>query len=287
MKKILFIIAVLVSQTALSKNVLWDGNPIDLDATIGQETRVDFPETIVELDISKGLEHGSDILLTPEGKLFWTPKKEFQKERLIGVSITGTLYMLNVSSATEAQEDAHFIIVDPVVGVNHNVAVGNKNQVGGKSQMPSSTGPTTPKVPYGTPDFLKKDNSQPSAKTKANFPQMASFAIAHYTGPKRMIPKLAASKVSTNTIPTRWIRTDANRIYTKMVSAWLIDGYYVTAIYAQNKSNTPISFDPGAFRGRYVFSATLNAVLEPKGHLGDETIWVFISDVPFHKALSK
>lgn len=276
MKKTLLIATILAAQFATAKNILWEGSPIQVETKIGSETQIVFPETIVELDVSKKLEYGSDILLTPEGKLFWTPKSNFNQERIIAVSATGTLYIFDVNANQQNTENPLLTIIDPD---SKHKTVNNVNST--KPVMVQDP------LPRGMPDFLKSEQGTGKSIKKANYPDMAKFAIAHYTGSKRMIPNMKnASKLSVSTIPMRWIRTDARNIYTKMVGAWLIDGYYVTAIYAQNKSNTRLSFDPMAFRGKYLFSATLSPNIEPRGNIGDETIWVFISDVPFQKTMN-
>ena len=278
MKKTLLIAAILLLQLSTARNVLWEGSPIQIETIPTAETQIIFPEKIIELDVSKRLEYGSDILLTPEGKLFWTPKSEMKQERIIAVSATGTLYIFDVDASTENEATPILTVIDPSA----------KHAKIGQTVSPTQNNITQQprQLPLDIPDFLVT-NGASKPITKANYPDMAKFAIAHYTGSKRMIPQMRnASKLSVSIIPARWIRTHSKAIHTRMVGAWMIDGHYVTAIYAQNKSGSRIAFDPMGFRGKYSFSATLNPNLEPKGSLGDETIWVFISDVPFQKSLT-
>ena len=70
----------------------------------------------------------------------------------------------------------------------------------------------------------------------------------------------------------------------KVLDSWHYQGQYITAVQARDTGIDPITFDPRAIRGRFLFVATLHETLQPRGHQDDTTIWVFISDVPFNQA---
>ena len=47
----------------------------------------------------------------------------------------------------------------------------------------------------------------------------------------------------------------------------------------------PLEFDPRAIRGNFVYSATMNPLIQPKGVVGDEALLVVISTKPFREAI--
>jgi hypothetical protein len=113
---------------------------------------------------------------------------------------------------------------------------------------------------------------------------MAAFAMQHYLGPARLISGLPAAKVKNGFIGKHLLRVWQGKVQLKVLDSWHYQGQYITAVQARNTGIDPVTFDPRAIRGRFLFVATLHETLQPRGHQDDTTIWVFISDVPFNQA---
>lgn len=269
--------------------VIWEGTPIRLEIPLGQERRIDFPEPIVELNVKPEEVNLSEMMLTPTGTLLWKPNAPYDSIRTRAISMTGAHYIVDFSaSAEEGYGSTRTVkIVDPL-----NSALSQSSK--------SNTPPTPPKavpketldgipltadgMPVGMPDFLIKG----SASKIPNFVQMSRFAMAHFTGPDRLIPKISnATMVNSYNPPKNWIRIFGDRIGTKTLRSWKIHNFYVTAVMLQNKSPMPLEFDPRSLRGEYVYSAVMNPLLQARGNVGDESLVILITKLPFQDAVKK
>lgn len=309
------ILAALIGNTALSaENMLWQGNPLQIPILVNTERRIDFPEPIVDINMSAAENKVSQILLTPEGRLFLKPSEVYAPARLKAVSVTGTLYLVDIESKVEGSEVSSetVVIIDPIIHAagggmtgagtgnrpsamplsNHpNVAAGNQAGQGQSAQNAgNSNAPNLDKLP----DFLRKDMTLSGGNGNGNIANaapdyiaMSRFAMSHFAGPKRLIPQIAANQVAVKQPGKNWLRVVNNGLETKALAQWSISGHFVTAIYVRNRTNRAIEFDPRGIRGDIAFVSAMHTLLQPRGQSGDEGLWAVVTTQPFNIAINR
>lgn len=296
------------------ENMLWQGNPLYIPILVNTERRIDFPEPIVDINMSAYQKSNSTVLLTPEGRLFFKPTTVYAPARLKVISITGTLYLVDIESKPEGSETSSktIVIIDPVIhaagGGMSGAGTGNRPNA---NAMPLSNTPnqaaigtdgarivaTNPDLDY-LPDFLRKDmsinngsNNGSSGNNSSNaapdYIAMSRYALAHFAGPARLIPKIGnASQVKVKQPSKNWIRIAGGSLEIKALAQWSINGHFVTAIYVRNKTSRAIEFDPRGIRGDIKFVGAMHTYLEPRGTNGDEGLWAIVTAEPFNLAIN-
>lgn len=253
--------------------VTWQNNPLAVPLLVGKERRIDFPEPIAELDIPKDVEGQSQIVLAPTGTVHWTAKAPFSPVRVLATSVSGTLYQLQVEAGRDGAAPGPLVIVDPVL------EAAKSNPLDDRRRLERAASALLP-------PFLKKD-AVPGEASGPNYATLARFALAHYTGPARLIPKLAASRITVHPLAAaRWVRLQGGALQTRPLAQWKIDPWYVTAVSVVNTSPFPVPFEPRALRGDFRFVATLHPTLGPQGSGHNGTIWAMVTDQPFNQAVS-
>lgn len=267
MIKPLLTLATLLATVAVAKQVTLSKEPIPLDMPVGEEVRVEFPDTVINLNIAEPANSSiGDFLLKPDGTLLWTAKKPFKKSRVLATTTKGEVIVIDIKTGINA--DRTLTLVHPT----------------------APTKPTEPEKkadPYELmPAFLKQQYQTGTEKpTKQySYTDMAAFALQHYIGPSRLIEPLPATRIKPKSPAIRLIRVWNAELRFTLLNQWVLDKSYITAIKVKNVGSDPFHFDPRAIRGNYRFVASLHDVLPPLGSYQNETVWVFITDTPFHKA---
>lgn len=251
-------------------NAVWQNNPIPIPLLVGQERRIDFPEPIADLEVPKDVEGQSQIILAPTGTLHWTARAPFAPVRVLATSVSGTLYQLQVEAGRDGAIPGPLVITDPVLD-----AV-KANPVDDRVRMERAAQALLP-------PFLKKETS---AATGPHYAELARFALAHYTGPARLIPKLNASRIKVSPASTtHWLRVQSAFLETRPLAQWNIEPFYVTAVGVFNHSPAQVPFEPRALRGNLRFVAALHPILGPQGSGHSGTVWVVVTDQPFDEAI--
>lgn len=262
------------SDTAASPSspltAIWQNNPIPTPLLVGQERRIDFPEPIADLEVPKDVEGQSQIILAPTGTLHWTARTPFAPVRVLATSVSGTLYQLQVEAGRDGAIPGPLVITDPVLE-----AV-KANPVDERARMERAAHALLP-------PFLKKETS---AAAGPHYAELARFALAHYTGPARLIPKLNASRLKVSTASTaHWLRVQSAFLETRPLAQWKIEPFYVTAVGVFNHSPAQVPFEPRALRGHLRFVAALHPILGPQGSGHSGTVWAVVTDQPFDEAI--
>lgn len=265
--------------SVLAKEVAISKDPIQVKLPLGEEVRIDFPESIINLNIPTEADNALTTLLKPDGTLFWQAENRFDKARVLATSAKGELFILDIEMGKNA--DKTIILV-------------RKKAENKGALRPNGTHKGTSKKntqdPYALmPKFLKQqyDTSNQSTAEKYSYADMAVFAMQHYIGPKRLIADLPAQRIRLKPIKANLIRVWGNDLSLKLLNQWVLDGHYITSLKVTNKSAQTYQFDPRAIRGQYLFVASLHDVLQPRGSTQNETIWVFITKQPFAKAFGQ
>lgn len=262
--KLLLSSLIVFSLFANAKEVEISKTPVLLKMPVGEEVRVDFPETVVNLNINEPANSAiENLLLKPDGVLFWTAKEPFKRSRVLATTVKGDLIVIDIETGMNS---------DRVLKLNY-------------PKQPVTQSQTTD-INELMPAFLKKQHTEVTKKKpkQYSYTDMAAFAIQHYIGPRRLIDKLPAVRVKPKSFKTRLVRVWNAQLRIQMKNQWVLNNHYITALKVKNTGSTPYRFDPRALRGSYLFVASLHDVLPPSGSTQNETIWVFITDKPFHQA---
>ncbi len=261
---------------APAAQAVWQGNPIPVALKVDAERRIDFPEPIADLDIPQTVARPSRIVLSPTGQLHWLAREPFAPVRVLATAVGGTLYQLEVSAQAEGAAPDPLLVRDPALEA---------------TAQAEATAPTDPARLEAAaaaliPDFLQPGAAGAKGQGRADYAALARFALAHYTGPARLIPKLEATPVAVRPIAVRdWVRLPAGGLQIRPLRQWQAGRLYVTALGVANPSAYPIPFEPKALRGRLLFAAALHPTLEPAGSGHHGTVWAVVTAQPFNQAV--
>ncbi len=260
--------------------VLWQGDPIPVRLSVDVERRIDFPEPIADLDVPQSMENHSQIVLTPTGQLHWTAQEVFEPGRVLATSISGTLYQLNVSAQTQAVESNRLSIVDPLLLAASGAS---STQVTNQEQQERLAEALIPGFLKGG---ARSTGSRSGASGPLSYVDLARFALAHYSGPGRLIPAIEAVQVPVKSVIARdWLRIQSRYLEVQPLAQWKLGERYVTAVAVYNKSGQAVEFDPRALRGKPLFVAALHPTLRPAGSGHNGTVWAVVTDQPFNQTV--
>ena len=257
--------------------VVWQGDPIAVALKVGVERRIDFPEAIAGVDVPRALEQQSRIVVTPTGSLHWTANAPFPPTRVLATSVSGALYQFDVRAQADGDVPKRLVLNDPVVDAAALAA----------ANAPSTRAQREQAAARLIPDFLTGGPNQAGPTDKPSYVALARFALAHFTGPARLIPKLEAERVAVHPINARdWLRVQSSALTLQPLAQWHAQDRYVTALQVQNRGAMAVAFDPRALRGNWQFAAALHPTLAPQGSGHNQTLWIVITQKPFNRALN-
>jgi integrating conjugative element protein (TIGR03749 family) len=262
---------------AAGQRVPWQGDPIPVALKVKAERRIDFPEPISDLDVPKGLEQQSRIVLTPTGQLHWTAQAPFEPARVLATSVSGTLYQLDVGARAGGEAPERLTITDPVLDA---AAAAEANAPDPRARLERAAAALIP-------EFLKGETGGARAGGP-RYAELARFALAHFTGPSRLIPKLDAARVAVRPIDTRaWLRVQSAYLTLRPLAQWKAGDLHVTALGVYNRATAAVPFEPRALRGELLFAAALHPTLGPQGSGHNGTVWAVVTRRPFNQALAR
>ena len=260
----------------LDTSVVWQGDPIPVDLKVQVERRIDFPEPIAEIDVPRALERQSRIVLTPTGHLHWTAEAPFAPTRVLATSVSGSLYQLDVHARPDGEAPSRMVLSDPVLDA---AALA-------EAKTPDTRAQREQAAARLIPDFLKAGAAGTGSVERPGYVALARFALAHFTGPRRLIPKLDATRVAVRPIDTRaWLRVQSAVLTIQPLAQWKVGDRYVTALGVYNRGAMDVPFDPRALRGDLRFVAALHPTLGPRGSGHNGTVWAVITSQPFNRVL--
>jgi len=270
-----------VASESVTVEAQWRGLPLPVPLVVGQERRIDFPEPMADLDVPQAVTAHSRLVLTPTGQLHWQAREPFPAARVLATSISGTLYQLDVHATAEGAPLPPLVIRDPVVA-----ALTPSGHSAGVSAAPGGVAPDAVAAAL-IPDFLKQGAHGVTPADRPDYVALTRFALAHYLGPARAMPKLDASPAPLPPmVLTDWLRVQDALITVRPLASWKIGAHYVTALGVVNRRPFPVDFDPRALRGDLRFVAALHPVLAPAGSGHQHTVWAVVTDQPFHRAVA-
>ncbi|MBK8168631.1 MAG: DUF3438 family protein [bacterium] len=258
--------------------VPWRGDPLAVPLKVGAERRIDFPEPIVDLDVPAGLERQSRVVLAPGGQLYWTAKTPFEPARVLATSVGGTLYQLDVGARADIAPPERLVVTDPLLDAAAAAGAAAPDE---RTRLERAAGALLP-------DFLKGAPAGGGRAGRPDYAALARFALAHYSGPARLIPKLDAAAVPVAPVDTRdWVRVQSAFLTVRPLRQWKAGDLYVTALGVTNRAAFEVPFDPLALRGDLTFAAALHPALGPAGSGHSGTVWVLVTRQPFNQAVAR
>lgn len=264
-------------ESAASVQAIWQGNPLPVLLKVGVERRIDFPEPIADLDIPQPVSAVSRVVLSPTGQLHWLAQAPFTSARVLATAVSGALYQLDVRARTEGATPERLVVRDPALEAS----------VQAQTNAPTDPARLEAAAAALIPDFLRP--TPPGANghpPRASYAALARFALAHYSGPARLIPKLDATPMAVRPIAVRdWVRLPVAGLRIQPLRQWKAGKLHVTALGVDNHGSRPVPFEPKALRGRLLFAATLQPTLEPAGSGHHGTVWAVVTEQPFNQAV--
>ena len=264
-------------ESAAAVQAIWQGNPIPVVLNVGVERRIDFPEPLADLDIPQPVSAVSRVVLSPTGQLHWLAQAPFTSARVLATAVSGALYQLDVRAQTEGATPDRLIVRDLALEAS----------VQAQTNAPTDPARLEAAAAALIPDFLRPPppggNGPPP---RAHYAALARFALAHYSGPARLIPKLEATPMAVRPIAVReWVRWPVAGLRIQSLRQWKAGNLHVTTLGVDNDGARPVPFEPKALRGRLLFAAALQPTLEPAGSGHHGTVWVVITEQPFNQAV--
>ena len=260
--------------TAGAVAVVWQGDPIGIDLPVGSERRIDFPEPISDLDVPQVLSERSRIVLTPSGELHWQARAVFDPARVLATSVTGSLYQLDVGARDTGTQPLHMQLIDPLLLDGPADAVPARAANAAALQQAAAD---------LIPDFLKNPIAD-SGRGQVDYVALARFALSHFSGPSRLIPKLEATPLPVRPLSSRQLLRVQSRFLTvRPLAQWQAGSHFVTALAVYNQSAQTVTFDPRALRRDVQFIAALHSELLPAGSGHNGTVWAVVTDRPFNQ----
>lgn len=263
-------------ESVASASVLWQGDPLPVVLKVGVERRIDFPEPIADLDIPQPVSAASRVVLSPAGQLYWRAQAPFTSARVLATAVSGALYQLDVRAQTEGAAPEPLIVRDPALEASLQA---QRNVLTDPARLEAVAAALIP-------DFLRPPPGAPNAPRRASYAALVRFALAHYSGPARLIPKLEATPIAVQPIAVRdWVRWPVAGLRIQPLRQWQAGKLHVTALGVSNHGSRPVPFEPKALRGRLLFAAALQPILEPAGSGHHRTVWAVVTEQPFNQAV--
>lgn len=264
-------------ESAAAVQTIWQGDPLPVVLKVGVERRIDFPEPIADLDLPQPVSAMSRVVLSPTGQLHWLAHAPFPSARVLATAVSGALYQLDVRARTEGATPERLVVRDPALEAS----------IQAQTNAPTDPARLEAAAAALIPDFLRPGLPGASGRNpRARYAALARFALAHYSGPARLIPKLDATPVAVRPIAVRaWVRWPAASLQIRPLRQWQAGTLHVTALGVDNPGSRSVPFEPKALRGRLLFVAALHPTLEPAGSGHHGTVWAVVTEQPFNQAV--
>ncbi len=133
---------------------------------------------------------------------------------------------------------------------------------------------------------------KPFAQTKYGFVQLTRWVVQQHYAPKRLLHELpGVQRLSVDPNPLEIFRCAlriptpcAGAVTSTPMSSWQSPHHFITTIKISNNLTQQLILDPRELRGNWRSAAFVHTQLHAKGHPGDTTLLILISDLPFETA---
>ena len=234
------------AESEMLERVEWKKVPIQLELTVGQEQRIEFPAP-VKVGVPESLQA---VLRTQSvnGTVYWLAQAPFGSNRLLVRELdSGRIYLFDVA-ASEAGGAG-----DPIkIYVTDTASTGNDSAAAGHD------------ADRGPPGYI----------------QLTRFAAQQLYAPTRLLPEhpgLVRVPVARDSVEL----LHGGAIEATPLVAWRASGLYVTAVKLINRTAQAQTLDPRNLRGEWLAATFQHYRLLPKGDEADTTAVYLISARPF------
>lgn len=187
----------------MAKDVVITKDPVQILAPVDNEIRIEFPETIINLNIKEPANSALETLLKTDGTLYWKANYDFEESRALATTASGEVIILDVKSVEPSSEKVVYRLthqssvkaVRPPGTTQPTKATAKKQVPPKKKTVANKQQPSVANLPNQDPyvlmpAFLKKryqTDNQSKPKKQYSYTDMAAFAMQHYMGPARLI----------------------------------------------------------------------------------------------------
>ncbi|MCP4997016.1 MAG: TIGR03749 family integrating conjugative element protein [Gammaproteobacteria bacterium] len=228
------------------ERVEWKKIPIRLELKVGEERRIEFPDSV-----KVGLPSNLQPMLRTQSVnrvVYLMAHETFESTRVLVRETHGDhIYLFDIVASKESSE-------------NHPLQVFIKKEGGSnKGDDWVENGPTLPEIGYVT---------------------LIRFAAQQLYAPARLLrnnPGIVRTSVGRD--PIDLVRGSA--INARPLVAWRAGGYYLTAVKLTNRTKQPQAMDPRDLRGAWLAATFQHHRLLPEGDEADTTAVYLISARPF------
>ncbi len=261
-KFIVLTISSLLSISAYSsidniERIPWNYEPIRISIPVGQERRIEFPES-VNVILKKRLMDKSTVKVLGEGIVYWRSNAPFSSTRIDVTTNSGYTYILEVEGIdTKGATHAIRIIDDRYPSEEIS-----KSKIGGVIG-----------VPRGGYDYAQVQRMI-AHKVLSQVPKRVGIELPGVVPVPISSDKVLMYKTGEFTaLPmTQWKAPEPN-------------SFYVTAIKLVNKTSDYVKFDPYYILGNFEVVTPLHTEAYPKGHDRDTMVILMVSKSTFMEAL--
>lgn len=270
MRRLPLLLSAFLAAPLFGKDVPLNNEPVQVVLPVNQEIRIEFPEMVTDLNVPVAANDRLQTLLKPNGVLHWKATGTISDSRVIATTAAGDVILLDIRTGTLPDND-HVIRLVTAAMMQATIT-------------PQVMPPNDSLPPFINAQLGNGDGNTAAAADEYDYSELAAFAFQHYLGPARLVSGIPATRVKVPLIGKHLLRVWGDHLQLRVLNSWLYQGQYITAVQVRNTGIDPITFDPRAIRGHFLFIATLHEVLQPRGSADDTTVWVFISDRPFSQA---
>ncbi len=228
----------------------WPDVPLEIDLAVNTEQRLSIPEaTVLRMGIPPAIKPKLQVEII--GNHLWMKATDtFPATKLVVIARPGGRVILQI----RAQRSKSF------------------NQ---------------PIVIQSTAPGVLQDSSEHSATY--GFVKLTRWVVQQFYAPKRLLTPLSGvQRLSIEPQPVELFRCAmrlptvcAGAITATPIASWQSPHHFITAIELINNRTQQLVLDPRELRGNWRSAAFVHTQLHAKGHAGDTTVLVLISDHPF------
>lgn len=226
----------------------WSEAPLDIELKTGEERRISIPDAL-SLRVGVPDEFTDRLSVQVIGNNLWvTPLEQFALARIVVIAEPIGRLILELSATSEGPS------YDPIT-IKQEKLRGNIN---------------------------------PTETSSYGYVALTRWVIQKLYSPERLIKSLpGVVRIPTSKAPVNLFRCGfrlptlcADGVHSIPIASWQSSKYFITAIHIKNNLEEAVVLDPRELIGNWRAASFVHARLQPRGHTGDNTVLIAISDFP-------
>lgn len=268
------IISLLILNTAWAIELMkWERIPLAISLYVGQE-RVIFVDQNVRVGIPSSLSSKLRVQSTG-GTLYLMAHEEIAPTRIqLQNAQTGALILVDIAATTAVENTPALEAIQIIEGDHTPVRYGmnNRSSVEGSTTLIQNT-------PAIKVDGNATTITRPSQHRETPIPVILTrYAAQNLYAPLRTVePVAGVARVNINQKLNLQTLLPMLPIQTKVLAAWRLEDYWVSAVHLKNTSQHRIVLDPRLLQGNFIAATFQHADLGPFGQASDTTVVYLIT----------